>query len=431
MQQQNERQTYQGLMHRVQKKLMVRWYNELDAATETGHPAVYLMVSGNCVELLRAFDVLPVYPEINALQLAIRNKSLPALLKSEELGYATDNCGYVKADIGANSLGDKATLGTRLPKPALILCNYVGCNTYVKWFEHLAALTGAPLYVLDIPFMRQETASPEDVQYVVRQLEEIIKLLEKITGKKLDIENLKEHLKRARTAEDLWCEVRNFSKHRPAPYDAYFDNTTMMGPLYVYRGMQECIDFFEVAKKEFQERARQGLGAVSPEKFRIVVEGPPPYPYFRKFRDMLAHWGACAVASTYSTVGGIWEFGFRHDSNNPLYSIAEHMISQNLANRSFLQRYEQIDRYIEEYSADALLIHSVKSCRLFSAGQGDMREYFFRQREVPTLFVESDLEDPRYFSAAQMQNRIDAFFESLEHQKLYKSHPTLSSGGPR
>jgi benzoyl-CoA reductase subunit B len=49
-----------------------------------------------------------------------------------------------------------------------------------------------------------------------------------------------------------------------------------------------------------------------------------------------------------------------------------------------------------------------------------MREYFARELGLPTLFVESDLEDPRYFSAAQMRNRIDAFFEALEHKKYYK-----------
>jgi hypothetical protein len=32
--------------------------------------------------------------------------------------------------------------------------------------------------------------------------------------------------------------------------------------------------------------------------------------------------------------------------------------------------------------------------------------------------VESDLEDPRYYAEAQLKNRIDAFFESLEHKKL-------------
>ena len=57
-------------------------------------------------------------------------------------------------------------------------------------------------------------------------------------------------------------------------------------------------------------------------------------------------------------------------------------------------------------------------CRLFSAGQGDMRDYFTRELGVPTLMVESDLEDPRYYAEAQIKNRIDAFFESLEHKKV-------------
>ena len=62
----------------------------------------------------------------------------------------------------------------------------------------------------------------------------------------------------------------------------------------------------------------------------------------------------------------------------------------------------------------------MKSCRLFSAGQGDMREHFTKDLGIPTLLVESDIEDPRYFSEAQMKNRIDAFFESLEHQKMLR-----------
>jgi len=37
---------------------------------------------------------------------------------------------------------------------------------------------------------------------------------------------------------------------------------------------------------------------------------------------------------------------------------------------------------------------------------------------VPTLLIESDLEDPRYFSEAQMRNRIDAFFESAAHRAV-------------
>jgi benzoyl-CoA reductase subunit B len=201
----------------------------------------------------------------------------------------------------------------------------------------------------------------------------------------------------------------------------------MMAPLYCLRGTEEGLRFFETALKEMEEKVQLGTGPLPEERFRFVIEGPPPWPYLRTFRDLFAKWGAVAVASTYSTVGGLWEFGFKHDPNRPLESIAEHMLEWNLTNRNFLQRYEQIRRYVEEWSADALVIHSVKSCRLFSAGQGDMREYFTKELGIPTLLVESDLEDPRYFSEAQMRNRVDAFFESLEHRKIL--HEAPAEGG--
>jgi benzoyl-CoA reductase subunit B len=101
-----------------------------------------------------------------------------------------------------------------------------------------------------------------------------------------------------------------------------------------------------------------------------------------------------------------------------LESIADQMIVHNLCNRSLLERYRQIKTYIEDWQADALVIHSIKSCRLFSAGQGDMREYFAKELGVPTLMVESDLEDPRYYAEAQMKNRIDAFFETLQYKRI-------------
>ncbi|MFQ5542363.1 MAG: 2-hydroxyacyl-CoA dehydratase, partial [Candidatus Binatia bacterium] len=220
---------------------------------------------------------------------------------------------------------------------------------------------------------------------------------------------------------EIWSRIKSFTKRIPAPFDAYFDSVSMMAPLYCLRGTEEGLRFFEVALKEMEEKVKMGTGPLPEERFRIVIEGPPPWPYLRAFRDLFAKWGAVAVASTYSTVGGLWEFGFKHDPMRPLESIAEHMLEWNLTNRNFLQRYDQIHRYVEDWSADALVIHSVKSCRLFSAGQGDMREYFTKDLSIPTLLIESDIEDPRYFSEAQMKNRVDAFFESLEHKKILHS----------
>jgi benzoyl-CoA reductase subunit B len=414
----SKRSEYRGSIHQRQKDLMLNWYERLNEAAETGNPpTASLMISGNCVELLEAFGAIPIYPEVNALQLAIRHQSLEPILAAEEIGYAADNCAYVKADIGCYLKGITPT-GGKLPKPDLVLCNFVGCNTYVKWFEHTAELTGSKLYVIDVPFLRAQDPTPGAIDYVVRQLKEVVGLLEQITGRKFDYDRFVEALRCSAEVEDLWSQIKHLARRTPSPFDAYFDAITLMGPLYVYRGTPEGVDFFRAALEEMQAKCADHQGVYDQEKFRVVIEGPPPYPYFRTFRDMFAKWKACAVASTYSTVGGLWEFGARHDPDHPFESVALHMLAQNVTNRNYLQRYEQIRRYIEEWHADGLIIHFVKSCRLFSAGQGDMRDYVTRELGVPTLYIESDLEDPRYFAEAQTRNRVDAFFEALEHSKL-------------
>jgi benzoyl-CoA reductase subunit B len=412
-----EKTEYRSSVHQSQKDLMLAWYEKLDRAANTGDPpTVSMMISGNCVELLEGFGAVPLYPEVNALQLAIRHQSLEPILAAEELGYAADNCAYVKADIGCMLKGITPT-GGKLPIPTLILCNFVGCNTYLKWFEHTAKLTGAPLYVIDIPFMRTDEPMKADVEYVVRQLKETVQKLEQLIGRKFDYDRFRQAVECSSRTEDLWSQIKHLSRSRPSPFDAYFDAITLMGPLYVYRAKPEGVAFFEAALAEMKAKRDAGQGVYEKERFRLVMEGPPPYPYFRTFRDMFAKWQACAVASTYSTVGGLWEFGFRHDPDRPFESVALHMIEQNVTNRNYLQRYEQIRRYVDEWGADGIIIHFVKSCRLFSAGQGDMRDYFTKQLGIPTLYIESDLEDPRYFSEAQTRTRIDAFFESLEHSK--------------
>ena len=312
-----EKTEYRGSIHQRQKDLMLAWYEQLDQAATTGNPpTVSMMISGNCVELLEGFGAVPIYPEVNALQLAIRHQSLEPILAAEDMGYAADNCAYVKADIGCMLKGVTPT-GGKLPTPTLILCNFVGCNTYLKWFEHTSRLTGAPLYVIDVPFLRTDEPSKADVEYVVQQLEETVKKLEQLTGRKFDYDRFQQAVDCSRRSEELWSQIKHLARSKPSPFDAYFDAITLMGPLYVWRAKPEGVEFFEAALAELRAKRDAHEGVYENEHFRVVMEGPPPYPYFRTFRDMFAKWKACAVASTYSTVGGLWEFGFRHDPTTP------------------------------------------------------------------------------------------------------------------
>ena len=73
--------------------------------------------------------------------------------------------------------------------------------------------------------------------------------------------------------------------------------------------------------------------------------------------------------------------------------------------------------YVREYSADGFLINSVKSCNSFSAGQLMMLREVESRTGVPGAFIESDLVDPRYFSAANIKNRLESYFQMIDARR--------------
>ena len=99
-------------------------FTRLASAPETGEKCVYTFVPGNLTELLRAFDVLPVLPEINALQSGMRGKSRDYIAMAEKLGHSEDVCTYVKCDIGMLASGnvgpDRRAAPAARPPAALV-----------------------------------------------------------------------------------------------------------------------------------------------------------------------------------------------------------------------------------------------------------------------------------------------------------------------
>ena len=67
-------------------------------------------------------------------------------------------------------------------------------------------------------------------------------------------------------------------------------------------------------------------------------------------------------------VGGVYEFGFRHDPEDPLGTMADYC-GGCYTNLNLPSRVDMLAHYVKEYEADGFLINSIKSCNSFSAGQ--------------------------------------------------------------
>ena len=409
----------------MQKEMIAANYEKLTSAPETGQKVAATYVPGNLNELIMCFDMLNNLPEINAIQNGMRKKSGAMIQDAEKMGHSEDVCTYVKADIGNMAKGAIAPNGKPMPVPDLLLLSYTGCFTFLKWFELLRDQYGCRTAMLHVPYEGDGVITKNARDYVVKQLkEEIIPTFEEVSGVKFDIDRLRENLKNSAKAEDDFVWVLESAKNKPSPIDAYFGGVYYVGPIFTaFRGTQDAVDYYKILRGEIEARIANGQGPITPEgemkeeKYRLVVEGPPNWTSFRDFWKMFYDEGAVVVSSTYTKVGGVYDYdNFRHDPQNPLESLADYCLGC-YTNRNLPMRVDMIEQAMEDYQADGLLINSIKSCNSFSAGQLMMMREIESRTGKPAAFIETDLVDPRYFSPANVKNRLESYFQMIDQKR--------------
>jgi benzoyl-CoA reductase subunit B len=421
---QNNNNSQNGLVGRGNKDgadLFRQWFKELNEVAEQKGQSAYVFVMGSLNEILKTFELPVVFPEINSLQTAVRKVAHEFLSEAEDYGYSPDICGYVKADVGVQLRNGQHPMG-RIPKPDIaVLTN--ACNTYIKWAEIWERMYDIPIVTIDIPATRaagtKSRPGSEDFKYekkyVAAQLEELVTTCEKVTGKKFDIDKFREVLGYANDMSLGWQRILELNQHHPAVFNALTDGTIFLGVANGFRGTAAGSTYFKELVEEMSYKAENGIGTMSDEKFRLAFVGVPCYPIFRRFNEFYTDWGGVFVHSTYLWfASGGTNIGYEYDLKNPLDSLAEGLLlSVRDAMDSMFHQDQIILSIAEPYGLDGVVYHPIKSCRTVSTGLADGRRYVMANRDIATLFLESDMMDKRVVSEAQMKNRVDAFFEGL------------------
>ncbi len=411
-------------------RLMRKWFSSLTDAAREGRKAAFVFVMGNMNEVLRTFDMPIVFPEVTALQTAVRGTSESYLREAEDYGFSPDVCGYVKADIAMHLRGGEHPMGL-IPKPSLVVTTNA-CNTYFKWAEIWERLYGAPVVTIDVPNDRaagtQSRPGDEDFKfelaYVTGQVRELIAACERATGKAFDIDKFREHLRHANTMSRYWKMLLALNERTPAVFSALTDGLAFLGMANCFRATEEGAVYFKQLYEEMAYRSDNGMGSVTrkdgkdvpvQQRFRLGLMGDPCYPIFRSFSEFFTDWGGVFVISNYlKFASGGTALGFEFDLANPIESFAEGtLLTVRETQTGLLFDFPDIEDKFSPYKLDGIVYHGVKSCRTASAGLADRRLHMSELLGLPTLMLESDLVDPRAVSKAQMKNRVDAYFEGL------------------
>ena len=392
-------------------KFMADYYLELDAANKKGEPKIAWCTSVGPAEILRAMDFLVYFPETHSAMLGATRMATDLIPEANALGYSPDICSYLTADIGAFVKGvtplKKVFNIDSIPRPDVLVYNTNQCRDVQDWFEWYGKKFDAP--VLGVHTHRNVGDVTEaHVDSIAKQMEALIEPLEKVSGKKFELDKLKKAVRLSRDCSDIWKKILDTASATPSPL-TFFDGTTLMGPAVVGRGTQGALDVFEKLLAELEERIKNNEGAVEKEKHRIYWDGMPVWGRLSAHSKMFSELNTNVLASTYCNS---WIFSAL-DPEDPFRSMAR-AYTELFIVRDDAAKEKYIKKMLEFFKVDGVIYHDAKTCPNNTNCRYGMSQRLSEATGIPNLTIHGDLNDLRMLSDEQTKTNVEAFIEQLD-----------------
>ncbi len=388
------------------KELLTNYY--IEAKTTQEKPIAWI-TSGAPVEFLYAMDVLPIYPENYAAMCAANHQSVALMEAAEAEGFSQDICAYARTDFGADITQGGPAAG--LPPPHFLLCSTNICKTVIKWYEVIARKYNVPLFIVDTPFLH-DGLTRELIDYTISQFKDLEDFLADFTGKPFDRERFVDVLYLSREAANYWQQMLNLGKHIPSPFNS-LDSFIHLGPIVTLRGTKECVDYYKLLYEEVAERAEKKLASVPGEKYRVLWDNLPVWFKMRRLEKFFEERKTTLVVTTYANSWGGYG-NFNLDQADDVYESVARSYLNVYINLGFEERINYLARLIDEFSLTGFIMHSNRSCKPYSIGMYRLQEELSNLTGKPGVIIEADQNDPRVYSDAQVETRLEAFIESMQ-----------------
>ncbi len=357
-------------------------------------------------EITNAMGIPVVYPENMGAAVGAKGGGQRMCEYAEGLGYSNDLCSYSRINFAYADL--KTCEELEIPFPDFLLCCNNICSCMMKWYENLAVELDIPLLLIDIPHLSEEICDEDRIRYIRAQFDDCIRKLQDITGKKMDYQKLQEVMEVSQRSSRAWLRAVSFMEKTPSPFSG-FDIFNNMAVACVGRGTVEAAEAFEALADEYEALAAEGGSTFKgEEKYRILFEGIACWANLKFTYKTLQSRGINLTASIYGPA-----FSFLYGS------LDELMAAYSYVPNSYCFETEVALRVRDalKNKVDGAVFHMNRSCKNWSGNLYEMERQFREQTGLPTVMFDGDQSDPRNFSEAQYETRIEALTEIMESRK--------------
>lgn len=392
------------------KDTMQRYFSRLGDAGRAGGGKVAWCTSVGPAELLRAFGFEVYFPENHGALLGATRTAGDHIPATVKLGYSGDVCSYLTSDIGAYLEGATPLAKhyglDRIPRPDLVVYCTNQCREVQEWFGFFAREFNVPIAGVHPP-RHLDVVSSDDVDNISAQFHALLPICEEVSGVTFDIDRFRETVRLSREAAVLWRAVLETAKVSPAPL-SFFDGCIHMGPIVVMRGTQEAVDYYAALLSELTDNIAHGVGVVAHEQARIYWDGMPIWGKLRPISTLMQRSGAVVAASTYCNS---WIFD-QLDERDPFASTAR-AYGEIFINRSDRAKTAMLAALVREFRITGVIFHDARTCFNNSNARFGMPQRLRAETGIPSLTIEGDLCDLRFYSEGQTTTKLEAFLEQL------------------
>lgn len=377
-------------------------------AKKEGKPVAW--VSSNFpVEIPETLGLATAYPENQAAGIAARGAGERMCEVAEADGYSNDICAYARISMAYAKLKECPEQDVAMPD-VLLCCNNI-CNCMIKWYENLAIELNIPMILLDIPFNPDYEVSQAEIDYVSAQFWDAVHTLENLFDLKWSDERFKEVTGFSCRSSRAWLDATAQAKYTPSPFNG-FDLLNHMAVMVTARGKEAAGEAMEQLLKEYKENHENGTSTYrGEEKYRVMFEGIACWPYLRATSRGLRDRGINMVTTIYADA-----FGFDYHSFDEM--IAAYCSVPNAINLE-KSRDKRI-KLCKDNNVEGLLVHTNRSCKLWSGFMSEMSRQIGEACGIPVTSFDGDQADPRNFSEAQYDTRVQGLMEIMEANKEAK-----------
>ncbi len=281
------------------------------------------------------------------------------------------------------------------------------CDGKKKAYESYKDLVNN-LYVMDIPQMK----STSGFELLKAEYTRFAEALEKLTEKKLTVENLKNAIETVNAKRRAILRLARLRAANPVPISGL--DVLLANQIYFYDDPERFTNSVNALCDELEERIEKGIGVVPKDTPRILISGCPMAIPNWKLPSLIESSGATIVGEEMCT----GERGTRNMTS--LEGETTDELIDNIVNRYFKidcaiftpnqSRQDHVNEMAKDYDAHGVLNYSLQFCHPYQH-ESITHAKLLENKGVPVLNLTTDYSQE---DVGQLKTRIEAFIERIK-----------------